>query len=185
MLTHTFKAMNTRFHIWLDAQEAGARKALHEAEELARQVEETLSRFREDSALSRVNRAPGRWHRVPRLMAEVVQEALHWARQTDGIFDPTLLHAVRAAGYDRSFELLQGANLSAAALPEFRHVQAAWRDVRLDGDMLYLPPHVGLDLGGIAKEWTADRMAEMLAEWGPCLVDAGGDIRAMGAPATM
>ena len=183
MFTHTFKAMNTQFHIWLDAQESGTRKALHEAELLAREVENTLSRFRQDSALSRVNRAPGRWHRVPPLMAEVVKEALYWAQQTNGDFDPTVLHALQAAGYDRSFEEIRGKNVPVPTCEESQKIQSSWRDVRLEGDMLYLPPHTGLDLGGIAKEWTADRIAEMLAEWGACLVDAGGDIRVMGAPA--
>lgn len=183
MLTHTFKAMNTRFHIWLDAQEAPAREALREAEALAHEVEATLSRFREDSALSRVNRAPGRWHRVPPIMADVVSEALTWARRTDGVFDPTVLNALHAAGYSRSFEHLRDGDTEAAPSLEARPMHGAWREIRLEGDSLYLPPRVGIDLGGIAKEWTADRMAEMLAEWGACLVDAGGDIRAIGAPA--
>jgi thiamine biosynthesis lipoprotein len=44
-----------------------------------------------------------------------------------------------------------------------------------------MPDGVGLDLGGIAKGWTADRAAEhvrRLAPW--AIVDAGGDLRAVG-----
>ncbi len=190
MLTRTFRAMNTQFHIWLDAQEAGAREALREAEAFVHEVEATLSRFREESALSRVNREPGRWHRVPSLMADVVREALYWAEQTNGIFDPTVLKALHVAGYDRSFEEVkqrqpaaENSVASAPSLTPLDYLCGAWRDVRVHEDTVYVPPHVGLDLGGIAKEWTADRVAEMLSEWGGCLVDAGGDIRAIGAPA--
>lgn len=190
MYTHTFRAMNTQFHIWLDGQESGARGALHEAEKFVREVEATLSRFRDDSALSRVNREPGRWHRVPPLMAEVLREALHWAERTDGVFDPTVLRALHAAGYDRTFEEVQARSQEAPdnsslrrTMSSLAHLGKAWRDIRVVEDAVYLPPEVGIDLGGIAKEWTADRVAEMLAEWGPCLVDAGGDIRAIGAPA--
>ncbi len=182
MWTHSFKAMNTRFRLWLDAQEPRARAALVQAETFVRDAEAMLSRFRQDSVLSQVNRAPGRWHRIPPLMAEIVREALYWARETDGIFDPTLLHAMLAAGYDRSFEDL-GEEVRPSSHRRATVRPGGWRDVQVEGDMLYLPPDVGLDLGGIAKEWVADRVAEMLAEWGACLVDAGGDIRAIGAPA--
>jgi thiamine biosynthesis lipoprotein len=56
-----------------------------------------------------------------------------------------------------------------------------WREIVLDLDVLALPEGVALDLGGIAKGWTADRAARRasrLLPWG--LVDAGGDIRTFG-----
>ncbi len=183
MITHTFKAMNTRFHIWLDAQEPAAREAVAHAEAFVREVEATVSRFRPDSALSQVNREPGRWHRIPALMAAIVQEALAWAKRTDGLFDPTVLPALVAAGYDRSFDRLRAEEIRAVSRPSGHALAGRWPDVRLEGERLYLPPATALDLGGIAKEWTADKVAERLSEWGPCLVDAGGDVRVVGAPA--
>jgi thiamine biosynthesis lipoprotein len=39
---------------------------------------------------------------------------------------------------------------------------------------------VRLDLGGVAKGWAADQAARRLAEAGPALVDAGGDISVSG-----
>jgi hypothetical protein len=33
-----------------------------------------------------------------------------------------------------------------------------------------------VDLGGIAKGYTAQLAAIFLGQWGPCLVDAGGDL---------
>ncbi len=184
MLTRTFKAMNTRFHIWLDAQTPEARDALDAAEAFVHEVEATLSRFRADSALSRVNRQPGQWHVIPQVMADVVGEALLWAQRTQGLFDPTVLPSMHAIGYTHSFERIQ----RDGARPPVCHGSSSsgvgrWGEVRLEGDRLYLPPGTGLDLGGIAKEWTADRVAVDLSEWGACLVDAGGDIRAVGAPA--
>jgi thiamine biosynthesis lipoprotein len=44
-----------------------------------------------------------------------------------------------------------------------------------------LEPGYRLDLGGIAKGWTADRILKTLATFGPALVNAGGDIAASGA----
>ncbi|MBI5565979.1 MAG: FAD:protein FMN transferase, partial [Chloroflexi bacterium] len=43
-----------------------------------------------------------------------------------------------------------------------------------------LPLGVRLDLGGIVKGWAVQRAAQQLAKYGPCLVDAGGDIMTQG-----
>ena len=183
MYTHTFRAMNTRFQLWLDASVADARPALRAAETFVREVEQILSRFLPHSALSRVNRAPGRWHVVPPVMAAVVREALMWAERTGGLFDPTVLPALHAVGYTRSFEELTCSGGTEGERYSLWGKVGRWSEVRLEGERLYLPPDTGLDLGGIAKEWVADRVAEQLAHWGPCLVDAGGDVRTVGVPA--
>lgn len=39
-----------------------------------------------------------------------------------------------------------------------------------------------LVLGGIAKGYTAQLVVDYLSEWGPCLVDGGGDLTAGAAP---
>jgi len=63
--------------------------------------------------------------------------------------------------------------------------RAAWQDIGLDsaGCRVTLPAGVRLDFGGIGKAWTADRAAAALSSFGPCLIDAGGDISVRGAPA--
>jgi thiamine biosynthesis lipoprotein len=60
----------------------------------------------------------------------------------------------------------------------------AWRAVRLDLERsrARLPLGCRLDLAGVAKGWTADRVADHLATVGPCVVDAGGDIAVRGRP---
>ena len=50
------------------------------------------------------------------------------------------------------------------------------------GRLILLPEGVGIDLGGIAKGWTIQQAAHRLGMWGPCLVDAGGDIACVGTP---
>ncbi|GAB4440390.1 MAG: hypothetical protein OHK0015_36320 [Chloroflexi bacterium OHK40] len=57
-----------------------------------------------------------------------------------------------------------------------------WRAIRLDPGRrrIALPAGAGLDLGGSAKGWAADRAARKLAAYGPALVDAGGDIAVTG-----
>jgi thiamine biosynthesis lipoprotein len=59
-----------------------------------------------------------------------------------------------------------------------------WRRIRLNRtvDRVWLPGGVRLDLAGVAKGWTADRVADLLAPFGSCLVDVGGDLAARLAP---
>jgi thiamine biosynthesis lipoprotein len=59
-----------------------------------------------------------------------------------------------------------------------------WRQIRLNraGDQVWLPAGARIDLAGVAKGWTADRVADLLVPFGSCLVDAGGDLAARVAP---
>ena len=141
--------------------------------------ERRFSRFRPDSELSAVNAAAGAWTEVSIEFAAVVELALAAWRETGGRFDPTVLDAVIAAGYDRDFdEILAGAR---GALRPPRPCGRAG-EVELVGRRLRLPEGVGLDLGGVAKGWTVDVAAEAAVACGLqwALINAGGDLRIAG-----
>ncbi len=184
---HHFRAMNTDVGVWLwsTAPERAATisRSLEWTEAFFARVEGELSRFRSTSALSRLNQAAGRGPQaVSALLWTVVMSALQAADDSGGIFDPTLLHTLERIGYDRSFEAIHGhgtAEPIATDVPSF----GSWRRVRLDRARrsVSLPADLALDFGGIAKGWTVDRAALALAPLGPVLVDAGGDVRVIGA----
>lgn len=181
---HSFRAMNTHVGIWLWSNAPAATAALREGEAFFARVETALSRFRPHSELSRLNAAAGKGPRpVSRLLYTVLAQALSWASKTQGIYDPTVLPALLAAGYDCSFDRLSPTS-SRPAHPPAEGTWGQWSAIQLDPVdlMVELPAGVQVDLGGIAKGWTVDQVAEMLAPWGPVLVDAGGDIRAIGLP---
>ncbi|HKV86278.1 MAG TPA: FAD:protein FMN transferase, partial [Ktedonobacterales bacterium] len=71
-----------------------------------RAVDETLSRFTPASELSRLNAGAGEWFAASDLLYEAVETALHAARASGGLFDPTLLTRLEALGYDRDFALI-------------------------------------------------------------------------------
>jgi thiamine biosynthesis lipoprotein len=135
---HTFRAMGTGVEVLAAASEAPERfaDAVVRVRDTFERLERRCSRFRADSELTRVNRRAGRPTRVSPELAELLSHALAAARRTEGRFDPTVLDAVVAAGYDRDFdEILAGAR---AALRPPRPC-GRWREVRLDGDLLELP----------------------------------------------
>jgi len=151
------------------------------AEEFFAAVEDELSRFRRDSSLGRLNDAAGGgWQAVSPLLWTVLTTALHAAEDSGGIYDPTLLRALERIGYNRTFEAVEtGAPTTTVTTVS---CFGSWRRVRMDSATrsVSLPADLGLDLGGIAKGWTVDRVALSLAGLGPVLVDAGGDLRATG-----
>ncbi len=176
MLRRTFKAMGTDVELLLDA-EPGERadRALDRAEREFERLEQTMSRFRDDSELSRLNR-DGALDDASRDLVRVVELALEAREATGGRFDPTVHDAVVAAGYDRTFDAMAPDAATAHDAPPAR----CGGGIHVDGKRITLEPGSRLDLGGIGKGYAVDRVAELLAVVGPCLVNAGGDLAVLG-----
>jgi FAD:protein FMN transferase len=170
MERRTFHAMGTEIELLVDAE--GADRALDAAEGEFHRLESLLSRFRDDSELSRLNR-DGSIEPGPDL-ERVLGLALEGRERTAGRFDPTVHDALIAAGYDRTFEQLPADGDDVSPPPP------AAGGVRLHGGRIELDRGVHIDLGGIGKGYAAERAAELLALAGPCLVNAGGDIAIRG-----
>jgi thiamine biosynthesis lipoprotein len=174
MLSIEFKTMGCQARAFLDATGAPAQAALDELPAWFAARESILSRFRPDSALSKLN-AHGMADCVNEVLWEAIDVALRAAESTNGIVTPTILRALEAAGYDRSFDALDRDGV--ASLPPERAVPS-WQAVeREEGTRsIRLPAGLALDLGGTAKGWSADTAVLHLARFGPALVDLGGDI---------
>lgn len=207
-----FRAMGCEMGAGLDSEHGEARARLAEVPRWFAAWEGCLSRFREHSELSRLNRSGGSSMRVSRTLWWVTQAALRAAQQSDGLVSPTLLGALESAGYDRTFEDI-GDRERLAERPDLTPsprvgegrgggragergrtaderttptgADGDWRAIRCEakGRTIWLPAGTRLDLGGIAKGWAADRAARRLGAFGPALVNAGGDI-AVSAPPT-
>ncbi|MFZ0546292.1 MAG: FAD:protein FMN transferase [Candidatus Promineifilaceae bacterium] len=182
-----FRAMGCEMAVWLEtADSETATTALDRVEALFATNEQALSRFRPESELSQLNGSTGQWAVVSPLLWDVLSLALKMAAETNGRFDPTMLNALEQNGYNVSFEKLGQANrnnsTNGLAFP------GQWAAVELDETLraVYLPKGVRVDLGGIGKGYTAQQAVDLLRPFGPCLVDAGGDLaagnRPMGCP---
>lgn len=162
--------MGTEVQLFLDAEDVDA--ALDRAEREFHRLESLLSRFRPDSQLSQLNKAKAL--DVDPEVAQVVVLAVEARERTGGRFDPTVLRAVAAAGYDRTFEQV-APDAPAVAAPV-----ACGGRVQIDGTHIELDGDTELDLGGIGKGFAVERAACTLAAVGPCLVNAGGDLAVRG-----
>jgi len=133
------------------------------------------------SDLSRYNRgAAGSWTPLPADMATVVRRAIAVAEATHGAFDPTLGALTDLWGFGpRPFPgepPSREATLSALE-------SSGWKRLVLDGDALFQPGDLRLDLNGIAKGFGVDQAAQALERAGvkSYLIEVGGELRGTGA----
>ncbi len=172
-----FRAMGCQVNVQLQT-EADGNALLQQLPNEFELIEACLSRFRPDSELMQVNRQAGEWLPASEVLFKNVQAAKQAALLTDGLFNPLVLPAMLANGYDRSFE-----EIGTPVVP--KNVPAAdWHTIELRPSTheVRIPGNSALDLGGIAKGWTAAKVANDLAQYGHCLVNIGGDMVARGAP---
>jgi FAD:protein FMN transferase len=145
-------------------------------------LDRACSRFRVDSELAAVNRGAGSDVPVGPLLLAVVEAALRVSEATGGLVDPTVGRALGALGYDRDFRLVPG-----SAPRAIRLVPAAgWRTVRVDrrNATIRVPRGAELDLGAVAKAFSADRIAARIhaATGANVLASLGGDVAVAGSP---
>jgi thiamine biosynthesis lipoprotein len=137
-------------------------------------AEAVFSRFDPSSELSGLNRDSRHSVDVSDELAACLQVAQDLRRRTDGLIDPAVGSAVIAWGYDRTFTEVEDRR-EAETIDEIG-------DWAIGGNTVTRRPGTRLDLGGIAKGWTADRAVELdLAD----VVSAGGDVRSRLAETTV
>lgn len=157
------EAMATEFDITIAGR--AEREARHAAEAALAELgplEQELSRYVENSDVSRINRLPAGGSAVvtPETF-ECLRVALEMQRRTGGAFD--VAYASKGGGRGREKLRLDASRMAAEVLVEGVHV----------------------DLGGIGKGFALDHMAGVLKEWGvesALLRASHSTILAMGAP---
>jgi thiamine biosynthesis lipoprotein len=149
------------------------------------QLEARWSRFRPASEISRLNAGAGRPVLVSADTLTAVDVAVQAWRETGGAFDPTVLPALVALGYDRDFATVPGHQIGAVPAPR---PAPGCAGIEIDWTVgaVTLPAGTAVDLGGIGKGLAADLVvAELIAAGadGAC-VNLGGDLRTSGAAPT-
>lgn len=151
--------------------------------EILAEVDATCSRFRQDSDLSRVNRAAGRRVPVSPLFVDALLVALEAAEQTGGLVDPALGLRLASLGYDADIEVVRGRAAStcdpAAPAPGPGPGLGAWRQVEVDPEgAVRVPEGTALDLGSVGKAFAADLVATHVPRLlgTDLLISLGGDV---------
>jgi thiamine biosynthesis lipoprotein len=167
-----FEALGSSCELF--AVDAGPER-LNDGASWLRELEQRLSRFDPASELSRLNARAGEWVDIGDDLHELLRVSMTAYERSRGLVHVGVLSRMLAIGYTRTFA--EGPTVmdapTEAPLPPL-------------GDVLALRPHqarvepgYGVDLGGIAKGWLADRLAARLGT--NALANLGGDLYARGS----
>lgn len=178
--TRSFRAMGCDMLAILEQDSETVPDILNDVPAWFEEWEQSLSRFRLDSELSRLNRTVDQPVEVSEVFWDVYLAALKADEFTDGLVTPTVLDAMLDAGYDRPFDRLPQDQFGwmSAHMMEYHPLSMVVADP--ENRTITLPEGVHLDFGGVAKGWAAHQTVERLREFGPCLMNAGGDIAVSG-----
>ncbi len=184
------------------ADETWSQRAVDAAFAELRRVDETMSRFRLDSDVGRINASTrGSVVAVGEDTAEVLAAALLWADASDGRFDPCLGRMTELWDVGSrtvppsSGERADGAGIGVGAVEVRSRTGVAGgragrgmaRSLELDrtgsvARVRLYDDRAAVDLGGIAKGYGVDLAARVLRDNGifNALVNVGGDLVALG-----
>ena len=144
---------------------------------LCEEYEQLFSRTISTSDVYRINHSDGAPVEVSDATAELLCIALEYARLSGGAFDPTIEPLVTLWDIMADEPHVPDADAISAAL-----ARVDWTKVSVDGNVVTLPAGMGLDLGGIAKGYIADKLREYLSENGvdSALINLGGNVLTLG-----
>lgn len=161
-----------------ELDEEKAQKVFEDAWELCRTLDKTLSRTVSASDVSRINSSNGAWVKVSDCTLDVVKAGIHYGELSNGAFDITIGTVTDLWDYHSDNPKVP----EQAAIDEaLSHVN--YRNIQINGNSIRLAdPAARIDLGGIAKGYVADRIAELMQKEGVSsgIVNLGGNIVTIG-----
>jgi thiamine biosynthesis lipoprotein len=165
--------MNTTFEIRLDSKHEIPTDFFTTIISETERLEQIMSRFRETSELTSLNRNLDHWNRISETMHDVLRKTEKKWAEMNGAFDPRVLAYLDRLGY--SGAEVESSSLSKGTLFEWK----ADRKVKFSAPV---------DLGGIGKGYTADYLSTLIErecndEWMGYIINAGGDMIVSGTQA--
>jgi thiamine biosynthesis lipoprotein len=176
--------MGTVFEIAAyDQSPEQASKSIEKAFQEIVRIDDLLSNYKPDSALSNLNRS-AHFHaeKVPPDLYRVIDQSIHFSRLSDGKFDISIAPLV-----DLWKAALRGGDTPTRARLEEVRGCVGYEKIELTppDQISFRSSCLQLDLGAIGKGYAVDRAAEVLHSLGirDALINAGGStILAMGSP---
>ena len=168
---HRFEALGTSCSLFAVSL---PRERLLEGELWTVRLGERLTRFSPGSELSVFNASAGRWVDISLELEALLRESLHAFEASGGLVNVAVLPSMIGIGYTKPMS----EGRPAATLTDLHPVPPLPDVLEIKRGAARLQPGEGIDLGGIAKGWMADRLCEAL---GPnALANLGGDLSAGG-----
>lgn len=149
--------------------------ALSEAEAEIRRIETLLDRGNENSDIYKINKNKSTV--ISEETAEIIHTSLSISEKTDGAFDITIAPVMDLWGfYGSKFRVPSHDELQTALSG------VGYEKIQLDQNSISIPQNTCIDLGGIGKGYTSDRVASILKNNGvtSAIISLGGNVHAIG-----
>lgn len=163
----TFEALGTKWNITIDSQNLDLEtKSL--VEKYVKDFEQRFSRFLSTSEVNQFREAlPGRY-KISLELRTILEHAEKLRALTHGGYNVAVGEMLELAGYDQEYSFEEKGTVKDVKLPEWS----------IENHELVIDGPVAFDLGGIAKGYCIDGVAQILkmAHYRYFLVEAGGDM---------
>lgn len=164
------------FDTVIDLSVYGDQSVLDAAQTACQRYEELFSMQLEGTDVWRINHAAGAPTEVDPDTADLIGKALEFCEASSGAFDITIGTVSQLWDFEEGVK------------PDDSTIQAAiphinWKNVQVEGNTVtLLDPETAIDLGGIAKGWIADALAQLYRDNGVTsgLINLGGNVYALG-----
>jgi thiamine biosynthesis lipoprotein len=161
--------------VWAETRASGLR-LLDDGLRTLEEAETELSTWREDSAISALNRSMvgGRWQ-ADRALCELIAEVARWQRETHGAFDPTIGALLAAWDVHGAGRRPSPGELALA------RVNSGFERLGFDAERCTITRRadISIDVGAFGKGEALDRAARVLGA-GDWMIDLGGQVMASG-----
>ena len=151
---------------------------MNEAMAECQKYNDLLSKTVPGSDVWRVNHADGATVTVSEKTMEILKTAQEVSEASSGAFNIAVGPAVALWHFTNGTAVLPGEDELAAAI-----ARADCTRIRLEGNTVTVPPELQIDLGGIAKGYIADQIADYLRERGVknAMLNFGGNVVTVGS----
>lgn len=176
-VTQKLFGMNTVVDI--SAYGIHAQQAVTKANEELTRLDDLLSVTKNKSEIAKINRNAGTKTAVSKEVLEILSKAQTVSKQTGGIFDVTVYPIVKAWGFTTDERHVPEAKTLRTLLP-----YVDYKKLTLDstGGTVSLEKNMAIDLGGIAKGYASQKLADTMKQNGveSAVLNLGGNVQTIG-----
>jgi len=137
-----------------------------------RELEKILSRTVNNSDIAMLNKVNGGTVKISDETREVLEKSILYGELTEGAFDVTIARVSSLWDFVSGEEIVPEADVIKEAVET-----VDYKNIKMDGNNVYLENGAEVDLGAIAKGYIADKAAEFLRDKGvtSAIVNLGGN----------
>ena len=160
-----------------DADESSSKDLLKEMSDIIYDLEKKFSVTIDDSDISKLNSSDGEEVTVSDETYELLETAIDIAKETDGLFDPSVYPIVKLWGFTTDIQHVPNSGDIKTTLES-----VGYNRIHILGDnRVKLDEGTKVDLGACAKGYLSDKLCEVMKNAGVSgIVSLGGNVQSVG-----